>query len=126
MKNSSKNNYLGKNNKHYKKNSNSNFPSKNTNSSKNNKFSKYSDKNNSVINSSEGEKNKINFSFANRRKPNAKSNLEFYNKSRDINQEFTNKKIFDDWIWGKHSVFEALTSERAINRIWCTTEIFSS
>ena len=33
---------------------------------------------------------------------------------------------FDDWIWGKHSVFAALNSERPINRIWCTSEIFSS
>ena len=48
------------------------------------------------------------------------------NKSQDIYQEHSNKKNFDDWIWGKHSVFEALTSERPINRIWCTTEIFSS
>ena len=31
-----------------------------------------------------------------------------------------------DRIWGKHSVYEALSSERAINRIWCTSEIFSS
>ena len=41
-------------------------------------------------------------------------------------QQFTNKRNFDDWIWGKHSVYEALSSERAINRIWCTSEIFSS
>ncbi|MDC3044457.1 23S rRNA (guanosine(2251)-2'-O)-methyltransferase RlmB, partial [Prochlorococcus sp. AH-736-B04] len=33
---------------------------------------------------------------------------------------------FDDWIWGKHSVYEALSSGRAINRIWCTSEISSS
>ncbi len=33
---------------------------------------------------------------------------------------------FDDWIWGKHSVFAALNSERPINRIWCTSEIYSS
>ena len=37
-----------------------------------------------------------------------------------------NKKNFDDWIWGKHSVYEVLISKRAINRIWCTSEIFSS
>jgi len=37
-----------------------------------------------------------------------------------------NEKNFDDWIWGKHSVFAALNSERSINRIWCTSEIFSS
>ncbi len=33
---------------------------------------------------------------------------------------------FDDWVWGKHSVFEVLKSGRPINRIWCTSEIFSS
>ena len=43
-----------------------------------------------------------------------------------MHQEFSNKKSFDDWIWGKHSVYEALSSDRAINRIWCTSEIFSS
>ena len=43
-----------------------------------------------------------------------------------MHQELTNKRNFDDWIWGKHSVYEALSSDRAINRIWCTSEIFSS
>jgi len=38
----------------------------------------------------------------------------------------SNEKNFEDWIWGKHSVFAALNSERPINRIWCTSEIFSS
>ena len=38
----------------------------------------------------------------------------------------TNVRNFDDWIWGKHSVFEALNSKRPINRIWCTSDIFSS
>ncbi|MDC3089348.1 23S rRNA (guanosine(2251)-2'-O)-methyltransferase RlmB [Prochlorococcus sp. AH-716-N03] len=37
-----------------------------------------------------------------------------------------NDRNFEDWIWGKHSVFAALNSERPINRIWCTSEIFSS
>ncbi len=41
-------------------------------------------------------------------------------------KETQNKKNFDDWIWGKHSVFEALSNERPINRIWCTSEIYSS
>ena len=55
-----------------------------------------------------------------------KSNKEFLKKSSDIYINPVNKKNFDDWIWGKHSVFEALNSQRAINRIWCTSEIFSS
>ena len=37
-----------------------------------------------------------------------------------------NDRNFDDWIWGKHSVFEALNSKRPINRLWCTPEIYSS
>ena len=43
-----------------------------------------------------------------------------------MHQKFNNDKNFDDWIWGKHSVYQALSSDRAINRIWCTAEIFSS
>ena len=122
MKNSFKNNYSEKNNKQYKKNSNSNFFSKN--SSKNNRFLMKSAKNKSTSNSSETDKRKNNSSTLIRR--NVKSNHDFSNKFSDINHDFANKKNFDDWIWGKHSVFEALTSKRAINRIWCTSEIFSS
>ena len=55
-----------------------------------------------------------------------KPNLKVSNRGPDTNKDFPNKRNFDDWIWGKHSVFEALTSERAINRVWCTSEIFSS
>jgi len=105
MKNSS-NNYRGKNNKEYKKNSDFGYYSKNT------KPSEKNDKNT--------------FSSLKRRNPRFKSNTEFPNKNSDMHQEFTNKRNFDDWIWGKHSVFEALSSDRAINRIWCTSEIFSS
>ena len=125
MRNSPKNNYSGKNSKQNKRNFNSNFFSKNLNSSKNsNRFSIKSDKNNSVKNLSESDNNQSNFSTLKRSKPIAKSN--FSNKSKDIYQDFANKKNFNDWIWGKHSVFEALNSERSINRIWCTSEIFSS
>ena len=128
MKNSSKNNYSGKNNSNqYKKNSNSNFFTKNKNSSKKeNSFSTNSAKNKIFKNSKSSEKNKSNFPSTKRRMPINKSNLEVTNKASDIYQEHTNKKNFDDWIWGKHSVFEALNSKRAINRIWCTSEIFSS
>ena len=47
------------------------------------------------------------------------------NSSKKI-QLSPNERNFEDWIWGKHSVFAALNSERPINRIWCTSEIFSS
>ncbi len=50
----------------------------------------------------------------------------FADKSLRNFQKSTNERSFDDWIWGKHSVFSALNSERPINRIWCTSEIFSS
>ncbi len=59
---------------------------------------------------------------------NSPSNSKLYsaNKNSENYRDSKNKKNFEDWIWGKHSVFEALKSERAINRIWCTSEIFSS
>ena len=126
MKNSSKNNYSGKNNK-YKKNSDSNFSSKNTNSSKKyNKFSTNFSENRLVSNLNESDKRRSNFSSFKNTNSISRPNLKVSKKGSDINEEFINKRNFDDWIWGKHSVFEALTSERAINRVWCTSEIFSS
>ncbi len=124
MKNYSKNNYSGKNNKQYKKNSDLNFYSENKNSSKkNNRYFISSGKNNNTVkNLNESNKNKISYSPINKNKP----TNQFNKKAADTYQETTNKRNFDDWIWGKHSVFEALNSERAINRIWCTSEIFSS
>jgi len=125
MKNSSKNNYSGNKNKQNKKNSYSKFHSKKTNSPKNNnKFLTNSTKIKNEKSLSESDKNKSNFQTFKRRK--SMSNIEFSNKSKDIYQEHAKKKIFDDWIWGKHSVFETLSNGRAINRIWCTSEIFSS
>ena len=127
MKNSTKNNYSGKNSNQYKKNSNSNYTSNNRNfSKKNNRFLNDSKNNKSNDNLSEIDKYQRNFSLLNNRKPKAKSNVESSKKDQDTYQELANKKNFDDWIWGKHSVFEALKTERAINRIWCTSEIFSS
>jgi len=125
MKNSS-NKFRGKNNKEYKKNSDFGYYSKNTNrSEKNNRFLNNSAKNKKVENLKKNDENNT-FSSLKRRNLRFKSNTEFPNKNSDMNQEFTNKRNFDDWIWGKHSVYEALSSDRAINRIWCTTEIFSS
>ncbi len=125
MNNSSKNNFSGKNSKQSKKNIN--FYSKSTNSSKNNnRFSKNSLKNEKSNNFNEGNKIKVNFSSVKRKKPINKSSVDDSYKVPDTYHKFSNKRNFDDWIWGKHSVFEALNSERAINRIWCTQEIFSS
>jgi len=125
MKNSS-NKFRGKNNKEYKKNSDFGYYSKNTNrSEKNDRFSNNSAKNRKVENLKKNDENNT-FSSLKRSTTRFKSNTEFPNKNSDMHQEFTNKRSFDDWIWGKHSVYEALSSERAINRIWCTSEIFSS
>ena len=128
MKQTSKNNYSDKsNNKKFKKNSYSNSYFKNTNSPKGNNGSPTnSDKNRSFGNLNKSEKYKSNFLSPQRKRQTTKSNNELSKNARDNYQDFTNKKNFDDWIWGKHSVFEALSSERSINRIWCTSEIFSS
>ena len=127
MKNYSKNNYSGKNSKKYKKNSDSNFSSKNTNSSKkNNKFLTNYSESSGFNKLNESDKRKSNFSSLKIKNSITKPNLKVSNRGPDTNKDFPNKRNFDDWIWGKHSVFEALTSERAINRVWCTSEIFSS
>ena len=123
MKSTSKNNYSGKSSNYYKKNSDSKYFSKNS-SKRNNNSSTNSVKNRNINNLNEIDKKKSDFSSF-KRKPISRSNIKVSNKSSDINKE-ANKRNFDDWIWGKHSVFEALTSERAINRVWCTSEIFSS
>ncbi len=126
MKNSSKNNYSKKNSNQYKKSPDSKIYYKNKNSSKKNNRLSLKTSNKGVDNLNSVNKNENNFSTLKTRKPTYKSNLEAFNKGQDIYQEHSNKKNFDDWIWGKHSVLEALISERPINRIWCTTEIFSS
>ena len=122
MKNTSKNYYSGKNNKPYNKNSGSN---NNKSSKKNNKSLSKPILNNGHV-KNDNFKNKSNFSNLNRSRPTTKSKLAFSSKTSYRFQEPEVKRNFDDWIWGKHSVFEALVSERAINRIWCTSEIFSS
>jgi len=125
MKNSS-NKFRRKNNKEYKKNSDFNRYSKNTSRlEKNDRFLNNSAKNKNVENFKKNDKNN-NFSSLKWRNQRFKSNTEFPNKNSNLNQEFTNKRNFDDWIWCKHSVYEALSGDRAINRIWCTSEIFSS
>ncbi len=127
MKKSSKNNFSGKDSKQYKKKSDSNFYSRNKNSSKkNDKYPSKSTKNKGANNFNESVNKKSSFSSLKRRMPTNKSNIEVFRKDPEFYQEQANKRNFDDWIWGKHSVFEALISKRAINRIWCTSEIFSS
>ena len=125
MKNFS-NKFRGKNNKEYKKNSDFGYYSKNTNrSEKNDKFLSSSAKYKKVENLKKNDENNT-FSSLKKRNPRFKSNTEFPSKNSDMHQEPSYKRNFDDWIWGKHSVYETLSSDRAINRIWCTSEIFSS
>ena len=116
MKNSSKK-LNGKNNKEYKKNSEFGYYSKNSSRlEKNDRFSYNTAKNKNVEDFNKKDKNN-NFSSQKKRNPRFKSDTKFPNKNSDIHQEFTNKKNYDDWIWGKHSVYEALSGERPINRI---------
>ena len=127
MKNPSRNNFSSKNNKEFKKNSDTNFYSKNKNTSKkSNRFLINSSKYKGNNNLNESDKNKINSHSLKRSNRIYKSNKDISNKALDAYHELPYKRNFDDWIWGKHSVFETLNSERAINRIWCTSEIFSS
>ena len=122
MKKSSKK-FSDKNGKQFKLSTNSN--SKNTNSSK--KYNRYlinSYKNKNSNN--QNDTNKNNISSFKSRNLRTKPNIRLSNKASDSYQDSSNKKNFDDWIWGKHSVYEAFVNERAINRIWCTSEIFSS
>ena len=122
MKNSSKN-FSGKNDEKRKKNANS--YSNNTNSSKKNTRYLINSKKNDRFDI-QSESNKKNFSSFKNRNLRNKPNIELTNKAQESYQESSYKKNFDDWIWGKHSVFEAFVNERAINRIWCTSDIFSS
>ncbi len=126
MKNIPRNNNFRKKSNKYQKNSNSKYSSKNSNLSNRNDIFLSNSPNNNINNLNESNNYKNNSSSIKRRKPINKSNSAVSNKGQNIYQERANKKNFDDWIWGKHSVFEALVNERPINRIWCTSEIFSS
>ena len=126
MKNSHKNNYSGKNTKNYKKNPDSNFYSKKIDSSKQDRRTFINSNNKNIKNLNESDNYKSNFSSSKRRNSINKPHIDVSKKRPNIHQDQANNRNFDDWIWGKHSVFEALISERSINRIWCTSEIFSS
>ena len=122
MKKPSKN-FPEKHGKQFKMSTNSN--SKNTNSSKKNNRNFINSHKNKNSNN-QNDTNKNNFPSFKRRNLRTKPNIELSNKASESYYDNSNKKNFDDWIWGKHSVFEAFVNERAINRIWCTSEIFSS
>ncbi len=84
-------------------------------------------KNNEYSHSKPKEKPRNNFNQAQTRFSSNAHNAENYSENSPKKfQLSSNERNFEDWIWGKHSVFAALNSERPINRIWCTSEIFSS
>jgi len=127
MNNFSKKKFPRKNKRQYKKNSDSIYFSKNTNSTeRNNKYLSNSANNKKIDSSNKVDKKNSTFSSLNSRRPTFKTNIKGSHNDVDMPQSTANKRNFDDWIWGKHSVYEALCSERSINRIWCTSEIFSS
>ena len=134
MKNYPNEDYSEKNRKRSKKNSKKNrskyenFNEENNFFSKNNSFkNKSSEKKNNYNKSNFRDRNENNLNYSERRYLSNKSNKEVHN-SNEINYKEiqNNKRSLDDWIWGKHSVYEALKGKRSINRIWCTSEIYSS
>ncbi len=135
MKNYPKKDYSENKRKNYNKSSESNNFLRSSNSSIENNFSSkkntfwkkpYNNKN-QISQAKSKDQNDKNFSSSRSKNVSYKSNSRFSSKNSDLNlQQVFNKRNFDDWIWGKHSVYEALISERPINRIWCTSEIISS
>ena len=141
MKNFSNNNYSKKRSDNNKKKSQSKNFLKSTNKNKKNSNFQNNDKKNDIkkfkkrdeyqrndfnyLDSNEFHKNNYRHSQGRINTNNFKNDLNSENRKRNDLSISTNKN-FDDWIWGKHSVFASLSSERPINRIWCTSEIYSS
>ena len=140
MKNYSKDNYSQGNSNKDKKKSQSknnykfnNFQENINNFSKNNRFERTNFKKRENIKSNEfgylksKDNEKKNYmhpeGISHSKKNNSNKKIEYSHKK---NQIISNDRALDDWIWGKHSVYSALNSERPINRIWCTSDIFSS
>ncbi len=134
MKNNFKRDYLGKNSK----NSHKNYKPKNHTNSRDVFIDKNTSRRNRDLNLNNFEtkkefnnlrmndRNEKNYFSSRKRNALKKPNSKFSNIFEKKEEQSLNKKSFDDWIWGKHSVYNALTSDRSINRIWCTSEIFSS
>ena len=120
------NNFVKSNNKdEIKKN---NIKNKNNNKNQFKKLKKRDEyqKNNSNILLTD-DNHKIKHKHSQRRTNARNYTSDSFSENRNKNDSIIiNNKNFDDWIWGKHSVFASLNSERPINRIWCTSEIFSS
>ena len=140
MKNFSKNNFSKKrsdmNDKRSQRKNNyksNNFQDDRTNSNKNNTYERNNFKKRenfpsneySYSRSKDETKNKTNQLLRRSSSINTTKEKYFKNSANKF-QLSSNDKNFDDWIWGKHSVLSALNSDRPINRIWCTSEIYSS
>ena len=140
MKNFSKNNYSNQKTDKDKKRSKSKnnyksnifkedkFKSRKNSTNEGNNFKNRIDlksEENSFLRSKDKPRNNFN---QNRRKLSSKNSYKdnYEEKSLKNIKQNSHERNFDDWIWGKHSVFEALNGERPINRIWCTSEIYSS
>ena len=140
MKNLSKNNFRTNNADKQNRRSQSKFNYKSNrsqeiglrssknNSYERNKFKKrdefISDESNNIKSK---EKHRNNTNQQQRRFSSNKYNKDNYSEySQNRFQTNSNDRNFEDWIWGKHSVLAVLNSDRPINRIWCTSEIFSS
>ena len=119
----SKNNYRSNNSQEGRSNS-----SKNNNNDQKNNLKKRDDlKSNEYSNLGAKVKSRDIFNHSQRKFLSKNSNTTHFAENSPKNFQINNNfRNFDDWIWGKHSVFEALKSERPINRIWCTSEIYSS
>ena len=133
MKEYSIKNYSDKNSNNYKKKSESKNSSKSeifskkNNSSKNHSSRKKPLKFKHDFKNINSEHKKDRYSSNSRRNVLENSNKDISSKNKAYkDQKGQYKKNFEDWIWGKHTVYAALTSDRAINRIWCTSDIFSS
>ena len=140
MKNFSKNNYSKKNSEKNPRRSGSknqyksnDFQEDRYNSGKDNTFERnnFKKRNESKVNENSylrsKEKSRKNFIYPQRKFSSINSKDDNYAKnSRENLQINNNVRNFEDWIWGKHSVLSALNSKRPINRIWCTSDIFSS
>ena len=124
----SKNNYKSNNYQEDRINSSKSNSYERNNSNKRGKLKKgYDFKGNENGYIKSNEKLGHNFNNPQRKLSSKNSNNENYSKNIQEKSRLNSKdKNFDDWIWGKHSVLAALNSDRPINRIWCTTEIFSS
>ena len=134
MKKNSKNNYSNKFSNKNKEGSNRSEFSNFSNSRQDKDMSKSNSHHNRRLVQNRNELNYLQSSDKNDKKTFSSlkrnvSNKSFQEKPDNFDNKlkhFSDKKNFEDWSWGKHSVFTALSSQRAINRIWCTSEIFSS